>query len=80
MSVGRLYGILKMIKEEQKLYDYGKCFKEYLEKYSQLQEILLNDDFFEKFTKLNKSEVLSSKRHSGTISKKDTTEARKILI
>lgn len=80
MSVGRLYGILKMIKEEQKLYDYGKCFKEYLEKYSQLQEILLNDEFFEKFTKLNKSEVLSSKRHSGTISKKDTTEARKILI
>lgn len=80
MSVGRLYGILKMIKEDQKLYDYGKCFKEYLEKYSQLQEILLNDDFFEKFTRLNRSEVLSSKRHSGTISKKDTTEARKILI
>lgn len=80
MSVGRLYGILKMIKEDQKLYDYGKCFKEYLEKYSQLQEILLNDDFFEKFTRLNKSEVLSSKRHSGTISKKDTTDARKILI
>ena len=80
MSVGRLYGILKMIKEDQKLYDYGRCFKEYLEKYSQLQEILLNDDFFEKFTRLNKSEVLSSKRHSGTISKKDTTDARKILI
>lgn len=80
MSVGRLYGILKMIKEDQKLYDYGRCFKEYLEKYSQLQEILLNDDFFEKFTRLNRSEVLSSKRHSGTISKKDTTDARKILI
>lgn len=80
LSVWRLYGLLKMIKEEQKLYDYGKCFKEYLEKYSELQAILLDDEFFDKFTRLNKSEVLSSKRHSGSISKKDTTDARKILI
>ncbi len=80
MSVGRLYGLLRMLKEEQKLYDYGKCFKEYLDKYSELKSILLDDEFYEQFTRLNKSEVLSSKRHSGTISKKDTTEARKILI
>ncbi|MGE4444290.1 MAG: hypothetical protein AB7E37_04830 [Candidatus Altimarinota bacterium] len=80
MSVGRLYGLLRMIKEEQTLYDYGKCFREYLEKYSELKAILLDDEFYDKFTRLNKSEVLSSKRHSGTISKKDTTEARKILI
>ena len=69
-----------MIREDQKLFDYGKCFKEYLEKYSELQTILLDDAFFDKFTRLNKSEVLSSKRHSGSISKKDTTDARKILI
>jgi hypothetical protein len=69
-----------MIKEDQKLYDYGKCFKDYLEKYSELQNILLDNIFFDKFTRLNKSEVLSTKRHSGTISKKDTKEARKILI
>lgn len=80
MSVGRLYWLLKMIKEEQKLYDFGKCFKDYLDKYSELKIILLDDDFFDKFTRLNKSEVLSSKRHSGTISKKDTAEARRILI
>ncbi len=80
LSVWRLYGLLKMIKEEERLYDYGKCFKEYLDKYSELKNILLDDEFFEKFTHLNKSEVLSSKRHSWSISKKDTTDARKILI
>lgn len=80
MSVGRLYGLLKMIKEDQKLYDYGRCFRDYLEKYSELQNVLLDDAFFEVFTRLNKSEVLASKRHSGTISKKETIEARKWLI
>lgn len=80
MSVWRLYGLLKMIKKEEKLYDYGKCFKEYLDKYVELKNTLLDDVFFEKFTRLNKSEVLSSKRHSWIISKKDTTDARKILI
>lgn len=80
MSVGRLYGLLKMIREDQKLYDYGQCFKEYLDKYTELRAILLDDTFFEKFTRLNKSEVLSSKRHSGSISKKDTMDARKVLI
>lgn len=80
MSVGRLYGLLKMIREDQKLFDYGQCFKEYLDKYTELRAILLDDVFFEKFTRLNKSEVLSSKRHSGSISKKDTMDARKVLI
>ena len=80
MSVGRLYGLLKMIREDQKLYEYGQSFKEYHDKYTELRAILLDDTFFEKFTRLNKSEVLSSKRHSGSISKKDTTDARKVLI
>lgn len=80
LSVWRLYALLKMIKEDQKLYDYGKCFKEYLDRYSELKGILLDDVFFEKFTRLNKSEVLSTKRHSWTISKKETTIARRILI
>lgn len=80
LSVWRLYGLLKMIKEEQKFYDYWKCFKEYLDKYSELKNILLDDDFYNKFTKLNKSDVLWRKRHSWTISKNETIESRKILI
>lgn len=80
ISVWRLYWLLKLIKEDQKLYDYWKCFKDYLDKYNELKNILLSDDIFNKLTYLNKSEVLSSKRHSWSISKKDTIEARKILI
>lgn len=80
MSVGRLYGLLRILKEDGQLYDYGRCFQAYLEKYTDLKEILLDEDFYTQFTRLNKSEVLSSKRHAGTISKKDTTEARMILI
>ncbi len=80
LSVWRLFWLLKMIKEDQKLYDYWKCFKEYLDKYSELKDVLFEDDFYDKFSRLNKSEVLASKRHSWTISKKDTTDARKILI
>lgn len=80
LSVWRLYALLKIIRENTNLYDYWRCFKEYLDKYVDLKEVLLNDDFFDKFTKINKSEVLSAKRHSWTISKKDTTDARKVLI
>lgn len=80
LSVWRLYWLLKLIKEDWELYDFWRCFKDYLDKYSDIKDILLDDDFFEKFTQINKSEILSSKRHSWTISKKETTQARKILI
>lgn len=80
MSTWRIFWLIKMIKEDEKLFDYWKCFKEYLNKYTELRDILLDEDFYNKFTRLNKTEVLSSKRHSWSISKKDTTEARKILI
>ncbi len=80
MSTWRLFGLLRLIKEDSQMYDYGRCFKEYLEKYVDLSNILLDDDFMKLFTKLNKTEVLSSKRHSWSISKDETTEARNILI
>lgn len=80
MSVWRLYALLKMIREWEKLYDFWRCFSEYLDKYRELKDILLDDLFFENFTKINKSEILSSKRHSWSITKKETLEARKILI
>lgn len=80
LSVGRLYALIKLIKEDGEMYDFGKCFKEYLDKYPELRAILLDDFFFENFTRLNKSEILASKRHSGSITKKETTDARRILI
>jgi hypothetical protein len=80
MSIWRLYALIKMIKEWEKLYDFWQCFSDYLDKYRELKDILLDDLFFENFTKINKSEILSSKRHSWSITKKETLEARKILI
>lgn len=80
LSVWRLYGLIKIIREWEKLYDYSKCFKEYLEKYEDLWKTLLDDNFYNLFTRINKMEVLWSKRHIWFISKKETIEARKILI
>lgn len=45
LSAGRLYGLLKSIKEDEPLYDFWRCFKDYLDKYSDLKNILLWDDF-----------------------------------
>ncbi len=80
LSAGRLYALIKLIKEDGQLYDFWKCFKEYLDKYQELKNILLDDYFFDAYTRLNKSEILASKRHSWSISKKETTDARRILI
>ncbi len=80
LSVWRLYALIKLIKEWNTLYDFWKCFRDYLDKYEDLKKVLLDDDFIKQFTTLNKSEVLSTKRHSWTITKKETTLARKILI
>lgn len=80
MSTWRLYALIKMIKEWEKLYNFWQCFSDYLDKYVELKDILLDDLFYENFTKINKSEILSSKRHSWSITKKETIEARKILI
>ncbi len=80
LSVGRFYALIKMIRESEKLYDYWLAFKKYTEKYFDLNSLVWDDDFFVKMTALNKSEVLSSKRHSGNITKKETWEARDLLI
>jgi hypothetical protein len=52
-----------MIRSGENLSDYGKCFSEYLNKYIDLKNAILSDEFYERFDELNKSEVLSSKRH-----------------
>lgn len=80
LSVGRFYALIKMIRDNDTLFDYWKAFRDYVNKYSDLRDIILSDDFFDKMTALNKSEVLWSKRHSWNISKKDTTDARALLI
>ena len=81
LSAGRLFHIIKLIREWEKLWDYVQVFKKYLEKYDFLNTMLIqDDDFFELYNQIIETEVLWSKRHSGIISFVDTREARKILI
>jgi len=63
LSVGRLYALLDHIRSGNTLYDYGKCFAAYLEKYPSLREVLVEDNFFKIFREAVESEVFGAKRH-----------------
>ena len=80
LSIWRLFHLLKLIKEEDKLYDYWKCFKEYLEKYTYISDILYKDEFYENFHSLVSSEILGKKRHIWRISFVEARTARTLLI
>jgi hypothetical protein len=80
LSVWRLYHLLSNIKKKKELYDYQIAFKKYLDKYSDLKKILLDDEFLKIFKKLIDSEILGKKRHSWTISFIETRKARKYFI
>jgi hypothetical protein len=80
LSVWRLYHLLSNIKDNKELFDYQIAFKKYLDKYSDLKNILLDDEFLKIFKKLIDSEILWKKRHSWNISFTETREARKYLI
>ena len=78
--VWRLYGLVKSIKNDEKLYDYGRFFKLYLEKNPEIWEMLLDEDFYNLLTKIMNSEVFWAKRHSWKISFKDTIDTRKMMV
>ncbi|MFK7779694.1 MAG: hypothetical protein QM490_00975 [Candidatus Gracilibacteria bacterium] len=80
LSIGRLFHLVHLIKTDDILYDYGRCFRDYLEKYKYISDILLNDKFYINFEKLVGSEILGKKRHVGRISFKEAKEARLLLI
>lgn len=80
LSVWRLYHVLSLIKNKEELFDYWKCFKDYLDKYSFLKYELLDDNFMDCFKKTMDTEILWRKRHVWKISYKETQEARKLLI
>ena len=80
LSVWRLFHLISLIKKDEKLYDYWKCFKEYLEKYSYISDILFWEEFFNNFSELVNSEILWKKRHVWKISFIEAREARSLLI
>ena len=62
------------------MFDYTQCFKEYLTKYTYLQDILLHDDFLQVLNELVNSEILGKKRHVWKINFVETRKARELLI
>lgn len=80
LSVWRLFHLVSLIKKDEKLYDFWKCFKNYLEKYTYISEILFNEDFYNNFDKLINSEILWKKRHVWKVSFVEAREARNFLI
>ncbi|MDQ7009283.1 MAG: hypothetical protein Q9M94_03250 [Candidatus Gracilibacteria bacterium] len=81
LSAGRLYHLLQIINDKEKLNHYTFLFSKFIKKHSYLEEILLEDkEFFEVYEKIINTEVLGSKRHSGRIDFVETREARRLLI
>jgi hypothetical protein len=65
-----------MIRDGEKLYDFGQVFADYLNKYPDLRAMLVSDKFFLLFEKLIESDVFGGKRHQGSISLSDTKNTR----
>jgi hypothetical protein len=80
LSAGRLFALMKIINDGWTWGDYVDFFKKYLDKYSDVYDLLTNPKFYKNFEKLNKSELLWSKRHKWSISKAETIEARKLFV
>ena len=80
LSIWRLYHLLDNIYEDKELFDYGKTFKQYLDKYVYLKDIFLEKEFLEIFKKIMDSEILWKKRHTWNISFVETRKARDLLI
>jgi len=80
LSAWRLFHIIKLIRNWDKMYDHTKFFKKYLDKYDYLKECLLSDDFFTVFEKLIGTETLWKKRHSWMITFVETRRARELLV
>jgi hypothetical protein len=80
MSVWRLFHLLKMIKNTNTQGLYVQCFKDYLNKYSFISDILYTPSFYNNFRDLIQTELLWKKRHSWTSNFKETTKARTLFI
>ncbi len=79
LSLGRIYGILKEIKTSQNLNPYTQGFSDYIKSRTFLYKSLLESDFLLQLESLIHLQAITDKRHSGTLSKKDTIIARNII-
>ena len=78
--IWRLYHLLKIIKNNEEIFGYWVAFKDYLEKYSYIKDILFDEIFYKKLSRIVESEILWKKRHSWKISFVETRVARELIV
>lgn len=80
LSTGRLYALIRGIRNNEKQLEFASDFTRYLEKYSTLGTLLTSDEFFLPYRDLIEGEVFGGKRHSGRITGEETKKIREILV
>jgi len=78
--IWKLFHIVSNIINNKELFDYWKCFEEYINKSYFIKDILLDKDFYKIFEELVELEILWKKRHIWKIWFEDTKKSRYILI
>lgn len=77
---GNLFWILKKISENKDFSPYLYSFKDFLEKYFYIWNILLEKDFLEIYKKLVDLETFGSKRHIWKVEFEDVFKTRKYFL
>ena len=80
ISLWRLYNLSELIIKWRELLPLTNCFKDFLEKNSFIENIILEKDFHKKFKTLIYSEIFWKKRHKWKITFVETRKARRLLI
>jgi len=80
LSIWRLYHLISIIKNRKNRWEYVELFFGYLEEYTYLADVILNDTVFKNFSHLIESQVLGEKRHIWKIDFSQTRDARQLLI
>ena len=80
LSLWRLYNILQLIQKQEVDSFYTQGFVSYIESRQYLKNSLLDTHFFLLLERLIRLHAITDKRHSWTLSKRDTIEARNIVI
>jgi hypothetical protein len=62
------------------MFEYWETFAAYLDKYIEVKDVLLSDDFYKLFAEVITSDVLGWKRHAGKINIKETEKTRKLMV
>lgn len=79
LSVWRLFWLVRAIRNDEKLSIYWETFAQYLDKYKELKDTLLSENFIRLFQEIVNSEVFWAKRHSGKMNLEETERARKLM-